>query len=189
MHVIALIKWRTISINSFHQDQVTLLISEKTAILAEYFDFSNVFSSDSAVELPKDIGIIDYSINLLNNRQLPYSPIYNIKLVELEMLKIYIKANLASGSIRSSKSPAGTSILFVQKKDGSLHLCINYQEFNNLTIKNCYPIPLIGKSLNCLGHTKHFIQLKLMNAYYRMRIWEDDKWKTAFQTQYGYFKY
>ena len=34
-----------------------------------------------------------------------------------------------------------------------------------------------------------FTQLDLTSAYYQMRIKKDDEWKTAFHTQYGYFKY
>ena len=56
-------------------------------------------------------------------------------------------------------------------------------------IKNCYPLPLIGESLDCLGHVKYFTQLDLTNAYYQMRIRKGDKWKTAFQTRYSYFEY
>ena len=40
-----------------------------------------------------------------------------------------------------SKSPAGTPILFVRKKDGSLWLFV--WGLNNLTIKNRYPLPWI----------------------------------------------
>ena len=109
--------------------------------------------------------------------------------MELEMLKIYIKANLASGFIRPSKSPTGTPILFVRKKDGSLCLCVDYRELNNLTIKNRYPLPLIGKSLDRLSCAKRFTQLDLTNAYHRMRIREGDEWKTAFRTRYGHFEY
>ena len=134
------------------------------------------------MELPEYIGINDHFINLLDNKQPPYGPIYNLGPVELETLKTYIKANLASGFIRSSKSPTGTLILFVQKKDGSLRLCINYRGLNNLTIKNCYLLLLIGELLNCLSPAKCFTQLDLANAYHRMRIQEDNKWKTAFQT-------
>ena len=72
------------------------------------------------------------------------------------MLKTYIKANLASNFIRPSKSPAGTLILFVLKKDDSLRLCVDYRGLNNLIIKNRYLLPLIGKSLDCLGRAKHF---------------------------------
>ena len=109
--------------------------------------------------------------------------------MELETLKTYIKANLASGFIRPSKSPADAPILFVRQKDGSLRLCIDYRGLNNLTIKNCYLLPLIGESLNCLGRAKRFTQLDLTNAYHSMRIRKGDKWKTAFRTRYGYFKY
>ena len=47
--------------------------------------------------------------------------------MELEILKTYIENNLANGFIRPSKSPAGASILFDKKPDGSLRLCVDYQ--------------------------------------------------------------
>ena len=56
-------------------------------------------------------------------------------------------------------------------------------------IKNRYPLPLIGESLDQLGRAKRFIQLDLTSAYYQMRIREGDEWKTAFCTRYGQFEY
>ena len=109
--------------------------------------------------------------------------------MELETLKAYIETNLANGFIRPSKSPAGAPILFDWKSDGSLWLCVNYRGLNNLTIKNRYPLPLIGESLDRLGRAKRFTQLDLTSAYHRMRIREGDEWKTAFRTQYGHFEY
>ena len=143
-----------------------MLISEETRIPAKYSDFSNVFSSDSAVELLEHTGINDHPINLLDDKQLLYGPIYSLGPVELETLKTYIEANLASSFIRLSKSSAGTPILFVKKKDGSLCLYVDYQELNNLTIKNCYLLPLIGESLDRLGCAKRFTQLDLTNTYH-----------------------
>lgn len=32
------------------------------------------------------------------------------------------------------------------------------------------------------------MKIDLQDAYYKIRIKEGDKWKTAFQTQYGYFE-
>ena len=117
---------------------------------------TDIFSFDSAAKLPKYTGINDYLINLINDKQLPYDLIYSQKLVKLEILKTYIKTNLANGFIRSSKLPTGALILFIQMKDGNFRLCINYQGFNNLTIKNLYLFPLIGESLNRLGRAKCF---------------------------------
>ena len=143
-----------------------MLTSEETGIPTEYSDFSNVFSSDSAAELPEYTRINNPLIDLLDDKQLLYGPIYNLGPVKLESLKTYIKANLASGYIRLSKSPAGASILFVRKKDSSLCLCVDYRGLNNLTIKNCYLLPLMGESFNYLGRAKRFTQLDLTNAYY-----------------------
>ena len=113
VHVAALAEPTTMPIYPSRQAQVAALISEKTGIPAEYSDFSDVFSSDSAAELPEHTGINDHSINLLDDKQPPYGPIYSLEPVELETLKTYIKTNLASGFIRSFKSPAGVPILFV----------------------------------------------------------------------------
>ena len=109
--------------------------------------------------------------------------------MELETLKTYIKTNLANGFIQPSNSPAGAPILFVCKPDGSLRLCVDYRGLNNLTIKNRYPLPLIGESLNWLGQVKRFTQLDLTSAYHWMRIKEGDEWKTAFRTRYSHFEY
>ena len=95
--------------------------------------------------------------------------------MELETLKTYIKTYIKTEFIRSYKSLAGTPILFDKKLDGSLRLYVDYWDLNNLTIKNRYPLPFIGESLNRLGRAKRFTQLDLTSAYHQMRIKEGDK--------------
>ena len=104
-------------------------------------------------------------------------------------MKAYIETNLTNGFIRPSKSPAGAPILFDRKSDSFLRLCVDYQDLINLTIKNRYPLPLIGESLNRLRRAKQFTQLDLISVYYQMRIREGDEWKTAFRTRYDHFEY
>ena len=158
-------------------------------IPSEYADYANVFSPNLAIELPENTNINKYAIKLVQDKQSPYDPIYNLGPVELETLKAYIETHLKTGFIRPSKSPAGASILFDKKPDGSLRLCVDYRGLNNLTIKNRYPLPLIGESLDRLGRAKRFTQLDLTSAYHRMRIREGDEWKTAFRTRYSHFEY
>ena len=50
---------------------------------------------------------------------------------------------LSKGFIRPSVSPWGAPVLFVKKKDGSMHMCIDYQQLNMVTIRNKYLIPRI----------------------------------------------
>ncbi|TYJ96449.1 putative Retrotransposon protein [Cucumis melo var. makuwa] len=64
---------------------------------------------------------------------------YKMALAELKDLKVQLQKLLNKGFIRPSVSPWGGTILFVKKKDGSIHLYINYRELNKVTFKNRYP--------------------------------------------------
>ena len=180
-----------LDVHPSQRPQISSLIAEKalTKVPDEYANFADVFSLDLAAKLLKYTGINDYAIKLVDGQQLLYRPIYSLGPVELKTLKAYIETNLANGFIRPSMSPADTPILFDRKSNGSFRLCVDYQGLNNLTIKNWYPLPLIGESVDRLGRARRFIQLDFTNAYYQIRIRKGDKWKTAFRTRYGYFKY
>ena len=118
------------------------------------------------MELPENISMNEHAIELIDRKQPPYGPIHAPSLVELETLKTYIETSLKTGFIRPFKSPAGTPIFFNKKPNGSFCFCVNYQGQNNLTIKNQYPIPLIGESLDCLGLARKFTQLDLTSTYH-----------------------
>ena len=180
VHIIILLEPTTMPIHPFCQAQVALLMSKETWICAEYSDFSNIFSSDFAVELSEYTRFDDHPINLIDNNQLLYKSIYRLGLVELEILKTYIKANLANSLIKSFKFPTGALILFVWKETGSHRLYIGYWELNNLTIKNSYLPLLIGELLNCLGFANRFTQMDLTNTYHQITIRKSDKSKIAF---------
>ena len=166
------------------------MIADKASIIipAEYSDLKNVFCKKSAVVLLEHTEIITYVIDLKEGKQSPYRPIYSLEPVELETLKTYIKTNLANGLIGLSKSPADAPILFNKKPNRSLRICVDYRGLNNITIKNRYPLLLVGESLNCLSHAKQFTQLDLTSANHQIKIKEGDKWKTAFRAWYGHFE-
>ena len=75
------------------------------------------------------------------------------------------------------------------KKDGGLRLYVDYQGLNKVTIKNRYPLPLIGEILDRVNGATVFSKINLKDAYYRIRIRPGDKWKTAFRTRYGHYEY
>ena len=177
-----------------HPSRVSLLAilqqdKALTEISPEYADYADVFSPNLAMELSKNTGINEHAIELVEGKQPTYGIIYSLGPVELETLKIYIETHLKTGFIWPSKCPVGAPILFDQNPDGSLRLCIDYQELINLSIKNQNLLPLIGKSLNRLDRAKRFTQLDLTSAYHRIKIQEGDEWKTVFHTSYGHFKY
>src|SRR3954470_2239142 len=96
---------------------------------------------------------------------------------------------LKNGSIKPSVSPFGAPVIFIKKKDGTLHMCINYHALNNITIKNHFPIPLINDLTNRLFRAKVFTKIDLHSGYNQIRIHKDDIEKTAFHTRYGHFQY
>lgn len=120
--------------------------------------------------LPEHTGVNDHAIKLEKNNQPSYSPIDSLGLVQLETLKRYIETHIKTGFIQSYKYFTRASIFFDQKQDGSLRLCVNYRELNNLNIKNRCFLPLIGETLDRLGQTNRFTQLDLVSTYYQMRI-------------------
>jgi hypothetical protein len=93
----------------------------------------------------------------------------------LDILWEYLDIAQEKGWIRPSKLPVGAPILFVPKADSTIRLCVDYCGLNKVTIKNRYPIPLVGKILDRLLKAKLFIKLNLYNAYYRLCIKEGDK--------------
>lgn len=105
-------------------------------VSAEYSDYADLFLEASVVELLKYTGINDHHINLVDDKQPFYSPIYSLGPVEFETLKIYIEINLANSFIWPSQSPVDAPILFIKKKNSSFWLCVNYLGLNDLTIKN-----------------------------------------------------
>ncbi|XP_074292753.1 uncharacterized protein LOC141619633 [Silene latifolia] len=62
---------------------------------------------------------------------------------ELEKLKKHQNELLDKGYILPSVSPWGAPVLFVNKKDGSMRLCINYRVLNHVTVKNRFVVVFI----------------------------------------------
>ena len=163
------------SIHLARKAQLALLSTEKITVPVKYLDFADLFLENSANVPLEQTDANEHAIKLEEGKQPLYRPIYSLRLVQLKTLKTYMEINLANDFIWASKSLAVAPILFVYKLDGSLRLCVNYQKLNNLTIKNCYPLSLIGESLDWLSQAKQFNQLDLTSAYHQMGIKEGDE--------------
>ena len=154
----------------------------------DFHSFLSVFDKSNSDKLPGH-GPYDHTIPLKEGTQPKFGPVYRLSEVELKALDEYLKNNLRNKFIRPSTSPAGSPILFVKKSDGSLRLCVDYRSLNGITIKNRYPLPLIGESLDRLSEASWFSKIDLRAAYHLIRIKEGDEWKTAFRTRYGLYEY
>jgi hypothetical protein len=108
---------------------------------------------------------------------------------ELVELKKQLAKLQAKGFIRPSSSPWGASVLFVEKKDGTKRMCVNYRSLNEVTIKNKYPLPWIEDLFHQMKGASSFSNIDLRSGYPQLKIREPDIPKTAFRTRYGLYEY
>ena len=83
------------------------------------------------------------------------------------------------GFIHLSVSPWGAPVLFVNKKDGTMRLCINYWQLNKVTIKNKYSLPRIDDLVDQLQGASVFSKIDLRLGYHQLKIKEMDIPKIA----------
>ncbi|VDC06456.1 unnamed protein product, partial [Peniophora sp. CBMAI 1063] len=107
---------------------------------------------------------------------------------EKAAMEAFIKEHRDRGTIRPSKSPMASPFFFVKKKDGTLRPVQDYRILNSGTVKNTYPLPLIGDIVDCLTGAKVFSKMDIQWGYNNIRIKEGDEWKAAFKTSLGLFE-
>jgi hypothetical protein len=58
-----------------------------------------------------------------------------------------------------------------------------------MTIRDSYPIPILGQLLNQLQGCQFFTKINLKSAFNLLRVAEGHEWKTAFRTPWGLYEY
>ncbi|GLI67940.1 hypothetical protein VaNZ11_012270 [Volvox africanus] len=91
-----------------------------------------------------------HTIPLVPGAQPISRPMYSLSPLELDEVKRQVRDLLAKGMIHPSTSPYSAPILFVGKKDGTLHMCIDYRGLNAAMVKNHYPL-LCVDDLCCIS--------------------------------------
>ncbi|KAH0646331.1 hypothetical protein KY284_034215 [Solanum tuberosum] len=150
-------------------------------------DFLDVFPTDLP-GLPPDRDT-DFPIDLEPGTRLISIPPYRMALAKLKELSVQLQELLSKGFIRPSVSPRGAPVLFVKKKDGTMRMCIDYRQWNKVTVKNRYPLPRIDDLFDQLQGASVFSKIDLRSGYHCLRIRAADIPKTAFRTSYGHYEF
>jgi hypothetical protein len=101
-----------------------------------------------------------------------------------EKIEKAIKELLEMGHIRLRASPFSSSMVLVKKKDGMMHMCIDYRVLNKKTIKNWYLIPRIDELIDELHGLVYFSNIDLRLGYHQIRFKEEDIHKITFKCHY-----
>nr|GEX96694.1 putative reverse transcriptase domain-containing protein [Tanacetum cinerariifolium] len=150
-------------------------------------DFLEVFPEDLSCIPPTRQ--VKFQINLILSAAHVTRAPYRLAPSEMKELLDQLKELSDKGFIRPSSSPWGAPVLFVKKKNGSFWMCIDYQELNNLTVKNHYLLPMIDDLFNQLQGSSVYSKIDLKLGYHQLRVQEEDIPKTTFRTRYGHYEF
>jgi Txe/YoeB family toxin of Txe-Axe toxin-antitoxin module len=100
---------------------------------------------------------VDHKIEMVLGSSMLLKAPYRLNQKELEKLKKQINDLFSQRYIWQSKLFYGASILFVDKKDNKLKMCIDYHALSKIIIKNNYLLPRIDNLLDQLNGAKYFI--------------------------------
>ena len=126
-------------------------------------EFLDVFPDDlPGMPLDRDI---EFIIELLPRTAPITKHPYRMGGNELEELEKQIKELQEKGFIRPSSSPWGALVIFVDKKDGTQRMCVDYRSLSDVTIKSKYPLPRIDDLFDQLRGACVFSKIDLCFGY------------------------
>jgi hypothetical protein len=157
---------------------------ETIKVVSEFLD---VFPKDLPGMTPERK--VEFAIELLPGTAPISKRAYRVSGPELVELKKQIDELSEKGYIRPSTSPWVALVLFVEKKDGTRRMCIDYRALNEVTIKNKYPLPRIEDLFDQPRGASVFSKIDLRSGYHQIRIRPSDIPKTTFITKYGLYEF
>jgi hypothetical protein len=149
-------------------------------------EFEVVFKEIKGIPPKRDI---DFSINLMPGAAPVSKTPYRMSTPKLKKFQMQLEKLLKKGYISPSVSPWGAPVLFVNNKDRTVKLCMDFKQLNNVIVNNKYPFPRIDDLFDQLKNEKIFSNIDLMIGYHQVRIKEEDINKTAFRTRYGHYEF
>jgi hypothetical protein len=153
---------------SCHQMAIDSKEPVSLEIIKVVSEFPDVFLEDLPGMPPKRKA--EFAIELLPGTAPISKRAYIVSGPELVELKKQIDELSEKGYIRPSTSPWAAPVLFVEKKDGTRRMCIDYRALNEVTIKNKYPLPRIEDLLDQLRGASVFSKIDLRSGYHQLRI-------------------
>lgn len=152
-------------------------------LLTEYADVGKPLDG------PPEYTEVVHSIHTVPGARPPRSRMWRMTQQERAECEKQVSEMLRKKWIQPSTSPYGANVLFVQKKDKTLRMVVDWRGLNSITIRDNYPLPRIDDLIDSIGtHTSVFSCLDLQNGYHQLPLAEEHMHKTAFMTPSGLFE-
>lgn len=132
--------------------------------------------------------LAETEIELNDSMPVYYKP-YRLSYAERNQVRGLVDELKEGGRIRESDSPYASPILLVRKKNGEIRMYVDHRALNAKTMKQRFPLPVIGEQVNNLEGAKIFSSFDLASGYLQIPVAEKDVEKTAFVTPDGHYEY
>ena len=154
----------------------------------KYLDFMELFVKKE-YKLPTHKAEFEARIELREGFMPPSAKQRHKSRDELKLEDEFIDKFLEAGYIRPGHGSASALPMFVDKKDGTERMVIDYRALNNGTIDDANKAPHQEQKRDLLQGAKVMTVFDVQWGYYNLRMFEGDIWKTAFLTDKGLFEW
>ena len=108
----------------------------------------------------------------------------------LEEVCTSLRDMLEAGAIHLSQSPWCNTVVLVQKKDGTLHFCMDFRCLNACMKKDLYPMPRIQEALESMAGSAHFSSMDFKSGFWQIKMAPASQQYTAFMVgNLGFYEF
>lgn len=129
----------------------------------------------------------------LSDKNPVYIKNYRMPFTQKSEVKRQVTKMLDDGLIEPSKSNYNSPVILVPKKSTNgikkWRMCIDFRALNKKIIPDKYPLPRIDDILDNLGRAKFFSVLDLFSGFHQVRLHEESRDVTSFNTEQGSFRF
>ena len=170
-------------IQLFKNSSMNLGVLEKARLQQFLIKHQDIFSKSS-----KDIGhtyLIEHHIDTQNAKPVKKAP-YRIPLAKRKVVGQEIKKMAEDVIIdKCPQSAWNAPVVLVTKPDQSIRFCCDFRGLNEVTVKDCQPLPRIDDSPDALSDSKWWSCLDMKSGFWQIDIAKEDSHLTAFSLSGG----
>ena len=141
----------------------------------------------------KGIGLVEgeYHITLRSDAQPTIHPPRKVPLSVMPKLKKTLEQLTQEGVISKVEKATDwvNSLVIVEKKDGSLRLCLDPKELNQSVKREYYKPPTAEEISSKLSGKRIFTVIDMSNCYWHKKLDEESSYLCTFNTPFGRFKF
>ena len=116
-------------------------------------------------------------------------PPYRLAHANRDMVEKELQEMQRCGIISPSSSEWASPMVLVNKKDGTVRLCVDYRRLNAASAAEAYPLPRIDDIIDQIGRAQYLTTIDLTKGYWQVPVASEDRHKTAFCTPFGLFEF